>query len=77
LHEVVAHNPEGIALRKDDGLLVDGAVLETKNEMAGYPIAMRHLCDLALGESFAFQRAQDKKAVYESFGMENCYWGLR
>jgi hypothetical protein len=40
---VIAYEPKNTALRKDDGFFIYRAVLETKNRVAGHPIATGEL----------------------------------
>jgi hypothetical protein len=64
-----------MALRKDDSFLVYRAVLETKNQVAGHPIATGDLCDIPIGEDVAFHRAQHKKSVKQALGVQYGYRG--
>jgi hypothetical protein len=63
---VVAQDAEGPALRKDNGLVVDRAVLEAKDEPTGDPIAAAELDQVAVGEGLAVQGAQGEAVVLET-----------
>ncbi len=64
MHDPVAEEREDVALREDDALVVEGAVLEAEHHAALHHItAARDLDQLALGELLAAQRAENREAA--------------
>src|SRR5262249_2074918 len=59
------------ALREEDGLVVQRAVLESEDEPALDHIATRHLSELSRGQALALGRSENGKAVHHPFGEPN------
>jgi hypothetical protein len=53
LHVPVAYEPKVKPLRKDSGLVVNRAILETEDQMGNDPIPMDDLEEIPCGKSFA------------------------
>jgi hypothetical protein len=64
---MIGEKLERTALRKDGGLLMEGAVFETEAEFAGDPIPVRILDQTTGRENFATQVAKNEKAVNAAF----------
>src|SRR5258707_1451155 len=66
LHQMVFQEPELVALRKDNGLLGFGTILEMKNEMARYVSAMRGLEEVSIVQNLAVESPKHQSAMGEA-----------
>jgi hypothetical protein len=76
LDQVIRHQPQFAALRKDRPLFVDRAVLEAEDEMHRDLAAAQELRLFAAGEKRPVKRAQREKTVIGPFGVA-CDDGFR
>jgi hypothetical protein len=66
---VVAQESETSELRIDRSFVVQGTVFEVEYKVGGDAISMRHLDEVAVGQSFALQRPQHKKAMDQALSV--------
>jgi hypothetical protein len=77
LHVPVAYEPKVKPLRKDSGLVVNRAILETEDQMGNDPIPMDDLEEIPCGKSFALPRTQRKKSLDRALPVTHRYWFSR
>src|SRR6266403_981802 len=65
---MIADQPEGTALGKDCGLIIERAVAKVKGEPRSNPVAMSDLNEIARGESGALKRFENEESVEGSLG---------
>ena len=69
LYQVVPQESKTSELRIDRSFVVQGTVFKVEYKAGGDAISMRHLDQVAVGQGFALQRPQHKKAMNQSFGV--------
>src|SRR5438128_1337940 len=66
---MVAQKPEAAVLRKYGFVVIERAIFETEDEMAGDAIPLCNLCHLTVGEVLACKGTQREKAMHQAFLM--------
>jgi hypothetical protein len=56
-------------LRVDSSFVVQGTVFDVEYKVRGDAISTRHLDEVAVGQSFALQRPQHKKAMNQALSV--------
>jgi hypothetical protein len=60
---MVGHQADALALRIDDGFVMDGPILEVKDEPGGHAIAPSGLDQIAVSQPSAVKCLQGKEAM--------------
>jgi hypothetical protein len=68
---VIANQSEASALRIDGGFVMDRAILETKYEPAGDPIAVCGLYQIAIRQWRSIECPQNEEAVDQALDMSD------